>query len=83
MARPRTSEAAGQLQLAAGLIQLIEVKVPLRERERTGYVVHSQSDGLARGCGIPKVFFSDRFDEVSARACAAGLRLEVVTTIRH
>jgi hypothetical protein len=81
MARLRTIRAAGQLTLVAGRIQLIEVKVPLRGSERTGYVVHSQCDRLARGCGIPKVFFSDRFDELSALAGDAGLRLEVVTTI--
>lgn len=83
MARPRTREAAGQLQLAADLIELIEVRVPLRQRERIGYVVHRQSFPLARSCRIPKVFFSDRFDEMSALAAKAGLRFAIVRMIAH
>ena len=83
MARPRTREVARQLQLAGDLIELIEVRVPLRQRERIGYVVHRQSFPLARRCRIPKVFFSDRFDEMSALAATAGLRFEIVRTIAH
>lgn len=83
MGRPRTREAAGQLQLVADLIELIEVRVPLRQRERIGYVVHRHSYTLARRCRIPKVFFSDRYDEMSALAANAGLRFEIVITIAH
>jgi hypothetical protein len=83
MARPRTREAAGQLQLVADLIELIEVRVPLRQRERIGYVVHCHSFPLARSCRIPKVFFSERFDEMSALAANAGLRLSILLTIAH
>lgn len=77
MGRPRTREAAGQLQLAADL------RVPLRQRERIGYVVHRQSFPLARSCRIPTVFFSDRFDEMSALAAKAGLRFAIVRMIAH
>lgn len=83
MARPRTREAAGQFQLAGDLIELIEVSVPLRQRERIGYVVHRKSFSLARGCRIPKVFFSDCFDVMSALAANAGLRFAIVRTIAH
>jgi hypothetical protein len=83
MARPRTRQAAGQLQLVADLIELIEVRVPLRQRDRIGYVVHCRSFPLARSCRIPKVFFSERFDEMSALAANAGLRFEIVRTIAH
>lgn len=83
MARPRTREAAGQLQLVADLIELIEVRVPLRKSERIGYVVHRQSFSLARGCGIPKVFFHESFDTMSALAAKAGLRLDIVAASEH
>lgn len=83
MARPRRNEAAVQVPLDADLIQLIEVIVAHRQSRWTGYMVHSQSFRLARGCGIPKVFVSDRFDEMSVLAGSAGLRLEIARTIRH
>ncbi len=83
MARPRTRETARQLQLVADLIELIEVRVPLRKSERIGYVIRRQSFSLARGCGIPKVFFSESFEEMSALAARAGLRLDVVTASEH
>lgn len=83
VATPQGIEAAEQKQLAADLIQLIEVRIPIRSVDRIGSVVHAQSMPLAKTCGIPKVFFADSLDQFVGVAYAAGLRVEVVLTVRH
>ena len=83
VATPQRFEAAEQKQLAADLIQLIEVRIPIRSVDRIGSVVHAQSMPLAKTCGIPKVFFADSLDQFVGVAYAAGLRVEVVLTVRH
>ena len=83
VATPQRFEAAEQKQLAADLIQLIEVRIPIRSVDRIGYVVHAQSMPLAKTCGIPKVFLADGLDQFVGVAYAAGLRVEVVLTVRH
>lgn len=80
-ADPRRNEAAFQQQLAADLIQLIEVRIPLRKSERTGYVVLTQSMALASACRIPKIFFDEDFERFETAARAAGLRLDVAVTV--
>lgn len=82
-AHPRYTEAAEQKQLAADLIQLIEVRIPQRQSQRTGYVVLTQSMPLARACGIPKVFFAEALEQFETTARSAGLRLEVAVTVAN
>lgn len=82
-ANPQYSEAAEQKQLAADLIQLIEVRIPQRQSRRIGYVVLAQSMSLARACGIPKVFFAEALEHFETVARTAGLRLEVAVTVAN
>lgn len=82
-ANARGVQAAHQAQLDAEVIQLIEVRIPARDVQRVGYVVHAQSMPLARRCGIPKVFFAETYEELVGRALGEGLRMQVVRTVHH
>lgn len=82
-ANARGVQVAQQAQLEAEVIQLIEVRIPARDGQRVGYVVHTQSMQLAGRCGIPKVFFADAYEELGGRAMRQGLRMTVVRTVHH